>query len=139
MSVLREDFTAAFLNELQRGSLPELLGMEVLEITDGCVKGRMPVTSKHMAPNGYLHAASVITLADTLCGHGTVAHLPSGSRGFTTVELKSNFLGSARGGWIRGTATARHRGRTTQVWDAEVSDEQGKLIALFRCTQMVLT
>lgn len=138
MSTLRADHTPAFLNELQRGSLPDLLGLEVLEVGDGLVRGRMPVTARHLAPNGFLHAASVIALADTLCGHGTFAHLPAGARAFTTIELKSNFFGTARSGWVLGTATARHRGRTTQVWDAEVSDENGKLIAAFRCTQMIL-
>ena len=92
-----------------------------------------------MAPNGFLHAASVIALADTSCGYGCVTHLPPGASGFTTLELKSNFLGTAREGAILCRATPVHLGRTTQVWDAEVSVEGAeRKIALFRCTQMVL-
>ena len=92
-----------------------------------------------MAPNGFLHAASVIALADTSCGYGCVAHLPQGANGFTTLELKANFLGTAREGAIACRATPVHLGRTTQVWDAEVTHEGTEAkIALFRCTQMVL-
>ena len=92
-----------------------------------------------MAPNGYLHAATVIALADTSCGYGTFVNLPEGTECFTTIELKSNFLGTKREGAIRCEATLAHGGRTTQVWDATVADEEsGKPIALFRCTQMIL-
>jgi uncharacterized protein (TIGR00369 family) len=91
-----------------------------------------------MAPNGYLHAASVIALADTSCGYGCIAYLPQGASGFTTIELKANFLGTALDGAIVCRATPVHLGRTTQVWDAVVSAEGGGRIALFRCTQMVL-
>jgi uncharacterized protein (TIGR00369 family) len=92
-----------------------------------------------MAPNGFLHAASVIALADTACGYGCVSSLPPGATGFTTVELKSNFMGTARAGDTLGCrARLVHGGRSTQVWDAEVTDEAGKTLALFRCTQMVL-
>ena len=138
MSQLRPQFTAEVFNRTQIGSLPHLLGLEVLEVSEGAMKGRMEVTRQHLAPNGFLHAASVIALADTLAGYATVAHLPEGAKGFTTIELKSNFLGTALKGWIFCTATSRHRGRTTQVWDAEVTDESGKLLALFRCSQMIL-
>jgi uncharacterized protein (TIGR00369 family) len=100
---------------------------------------RLPVRPELLAPNGFLHAASVIALADTAAGYGCVASLPEGATGFTTVELKSNFLGTALDGVISATATLVHGGRTTQVWDAVVtSEETGKRIALFRCTQLVL-
>ena len=92
-----------------------------------------------MAPNGFLHAASIIALADTACGYGCIAHLPPGAENFTTVELKTNFLGTARSGTIACIASPSHLGNTTQVWDAVVSDrDTGRKIALFRCTQLVL-
>jgi len=92
-----------------------------------------------MAPNGYLHAGTVVTLADTSAGYGCVANLPPGATGFTTIELKSNHLGTARDGTIECRATAAHLGKTTQVWDSIVTHrETGRTIALFRCTQMVL-
>ena len=100
----------------------------------------MTVAKHHMAPNGFLHAASVIALADSACGYGCVVSLPDGASGFTTIELKSNFLGTVReGGGVACEATLVHGGRNTQVWDATVTAEAtGKTIALFRCTQMVL-
>ncbi len=135
----RPELTAEVFNGRSRGHLPELLGLEILRISPEAVDSRLPVRRDVMAPNGYLHAATVIALADTSCGYGCVAHLPEGASGFTTVELKANFVGTARDGAIRCRATPVHLGRTTQVWDAEVTAEaSGAKIALFRCTQMVL-
>jgi uncharacterized protein (TIGR00369 family) len=125
----------------ERGTdnLPGLLGLVVTAIGPDRAEGRLAVGPQHLAPNGYLHAASVIALADTLAGYGCVVSLPEGATGFTTIELKSNFLGTARGGAIVATLTLAHGGRTTQVWDGTVTDEgSGRTIALFRCTQMVL-
>jgi uncharacterized protein (TIGR00369 family) len=97
------------------------------------------VRKLHFAPNDFLHAASVVALADTTCGYATIAHLPKGALSFTTIELKSNFLGTVKEGTIACLATAQHLGRNTQVWDAVVTDEAtGRRIALFRCTQLVL-
>ena len=121
------------------GYLPGLVGIEFGDIAPGRVTSRLVVRQELMAPNGYLHAATVIALADTSSGYGTVASLPEGARGFTTIELKSNFLGTVREGAIACEATLTHGGRTTQVWDARITDEAtGRVIALFRCTQLLL-
>src|SRR3954468_5398435 len=129
-----EDF-----NRRSVGHLPGVLGVEIVTLTPEAVESRLEVRREVMAPNGFLHAASVIALADTSCGYGCVANLPQGASGFTTIELKANFLGTARDGAIRCRATPVHLGRTTQVWDAVVSAEGSeKKIALFRCTQAVL-
>ena len=131
--------TPEYFNGFGKGHLPGLVGVEILTITPEAVASRMPVRRGVMAPNGFLHAASVIALADTCCGYGCIAQLPKGASGFTTVELKANFLGTARDGAILCRATPVHLGRTTQVWDALVTVEgTGAKIALFRCTQMVL-
>ena len=126
------------VNSRQIGTLSGLLGVEITSIDHEGVRARMPIKPHHLAPNGYLHAASVVMLADTCCGHGCRANLPEGAKNFTTIELKSNHLGTAREGEIACHATALHLGRATQVWDATVTDANGKTIALFRCTQMVL-
>jgi 1,4-dihydroxy-2-naphthoyl-CoA hydrolase len=121
------------------GYLPGLIGIEVGEVARGHVTSRLAIRQELLAPNGYLHAATVIALADTSCGYGTVVALPDGARGFTTVELKSNFLGTVLEGAIACEATLVHGGRTTQVWDARVTDEAtARVIALFRCTQLLL-
>jgi uncharacterized protein (TIGR00369 family) len=121
------------------GYLPGLVGIEFLDVTRGRATSRLTVRQELLAPNGYLHAATVIALADSSCGYGTVASLPEGARGFTTIELKSNFLGTVLEGRVACEATMTHGGRTTQVWDARVTAEAtGKIIALFRCTQILL-
>lgn len=133
-STTHEDF-----NGFGRDYLPGTLGVEIVTASAEKVESRMKVEKRLLAPNGYLHAASVIALADTSCGYGCVAALPEGASGFTTIELKSNFLGTTREGAILCRATPAHRGRTTQVWDAEVIVEgAGTRIAQFRCTQMIL-
>jgi 1,4-dihydroxy-2-naphthoyl-CoA hydrolase len=134
-----ENATAAFWNNRSTGRLPGLIGVEVVRLAEGCIEGRLQVRPELWAPNGFLHAGTVVGFADTLCGYGCVANLPDGASGFTTVEVKSNFIGTATEGTLIRTATMAHGGRTTQVWDAPVvHQESGKTIALFRCTQMVL-
>ena len=127
------------LTERQKGHLPDHMGLEWLEARSGYVRGRFDVKPHHMAPNGFLHAASVIALADSSCGYGCVVSKPEDAIGFTTIELKSNFLGTAREGGVACEAKLVHGGRVTQVWDALVTNENtGKAMALFRCTQMIL-
>lgn len=131
--------TREYFNRFGQGHLPGHLGVEIVTVSPKTVESRMVVRPEVMAPNGFLHAASVIALADTSCGYGCLATLPEGAKGFTTIELKANFLGTAREGAIACRATPVHLGRTTQVWDAVVTNEaSGARIALFRCTQMVL-
>jgi len=127
------------LNARGQGTLPGLIGIEFISIEPGRLTSRLTLRPELLAPNGYLHAATIIALADTTCGYGTFTDLPSGAQNFTTIELKSNFLGTAREGVIACVGTCAHSGRTTQVWDATVTDEaSGKTIALFRCTQLIL-
>ncbi len=131
---------AAYIDKLKqagRGTLPEHLGFELLSASEGCITAAFDIHPHHLAPNGFLHAASIIMLADSCCGFGCMVHLPEGAQSFTTIEIKSNHLGTAREGRVECEAKPVHRGRTTQVWDATVT-AAGKTIALFRCTQMIL-
>jgi 1,4-dihydroxy-2-naphthoyl-CoA hydrolase len=136
---MRPILDAESFNQRGTGYLPELLGIKVTAIDKNMLQAELSVEKRHLAPNGYLHAGTVVTLADTACGYACVANLPEGATSFTTIELKSNFLGTAREGVIECEATAVHTGRNTQVWDALVKHrDTGKLIATFRCTQMIL-
>lgn len=139
MSRYRPEFDSAYFNARSQGCLPGLLGVRIVEIGQGRVLAALDIRKELFAPNGFLHAGTVVTLADTACGYGCIAHLPEGAKGFTTIELKSNHLGTALEGTIEADVTAAHLGRSTQVWDATVRRQgDGKTIALFRCTQMVL-
>lgn len=131
--------TAEQLTRVGEGHLPAHLGFVVTDVSEGRLTAHIAVEPHHMAPNGYLHAATLVALADTAAGYGCRTVLPEGATGFTTMELKTNFLGTARDGVIECVATAAHMGRTTQVWDAVVTHrETGRTLALFRCTQMIL-
>lgn len=127
------------LDRLSTGHLPGYLGVEITAAEPGALRSRLPLARHHLAANGYLHAATVVALADTSCGYGCQVSLPEGASGFTTAELKSNFMATATRGAIACRAWLVHGGRTTQVWDAEVTDEDsGRTLALFRCTQVIL-
>lgn len=126
-------------NQVGAGNLPGHLGIVITGVEGGEIHAELAVRPELMAPNGFLHAGSVVTLADTCAGYGCMANLPRGASGFTTVELKSNHMGTAREGMVTCVARPVHLGRTTQVWDAVVTHkDSGKTLALFRCTQMVL-
>ena len=136
---LRTEFTLENANRRGDGCLPGLLGLRFTAIDEGRLDAELDIRPELLAPNGYLHAATVVGLADTACGYACLAHLPEGAQNFTTVELKSNFLGTAREGTIAAVARAAHLGATTHVWDATVTRKaDGRTIALFRCTQMIL-
>ena len=135
---LRPDRDAAFLNQIGEGTLPGYLGVVITGLQPGVVRAELPVRPELLAPNRFLHAGAVVTLADTATGYGCFAHLPEAAIGFTTLELKANFLRTTRDGVLRCEARALHMGRTTHVWDASVSDGEGAPIAVFRCTQLVL-
>ena len=131
--------TVAEWNERGRDNLGGHLGIEILEVEADTVRARMPVQRKLTAWGNFLHAGAVVSLADTCCGYATVRNLPEDAKGFTTLELKSNFLGTALEGDVTCVARPVHRGRTTHVWDAEVrAEKSGKTIAFFRCTQVIL-
>jgi uncharacterized protein (TIGR00369 family) len=132
-------FDLEHYNKLGTGHFPGLIGFTVTKIEKGAVWAHMTVRQELMAPNGYLHAGSIVTLADTACGYGCRTALPEGATGFTTIELKSNFMGTAHDGVVECEAKLLHGGRSTQVWDALIRHrETAKMMASFRCTQMIL-
>ncbi len=131
--------TAEQFNRNAKHGLARHLGIIAQDIRHGYARMRLTVGPHVMAGNGYLHAGSVVTLADTCSGLGCMSSFPDGVENFTTIELKSNFLGTCREGDIEAVATLLHGGRTTQVWDCAVKDVgRDRLIAQFRCTQMLL-
>ena len=131
-----------FLNGQGRGYMAARLGILATSAVAEpmpCVTVQMKIRRGHLAPHGYLHGGAIIALADTACGYGCWASLPASASGFLTIESKSNHIGASQRGTLECTARARHVGRTTQVWDAEVMElESSKVIAMFRCTQLIL-
>lgn len=134
MSELRDS-----LQKAMEGRLPGLFGVEILDVAYGRVDARLELRPEHLAPNDFIHAATVIAIADSCAGMGCIATLPEEAGGFTTIELKTNFLGTAREGALRCEARMVHGGRRTQVWDSTVRRENDdRVVALFRCTQFIL-
>ena len=128
-----------YFNKISKGHFPELLGIKITHLEEGHMEAEMTVQKAFFAPNGFLHAGSIVTLADTLAGYAAMAHLPENGKSFTTLEFKSNFVRAIREGTLKAECTAEHLGRTTQVWRVEVLDgASGKKVALFSCTQLVL-
>jgi uncharacterized protein (TIGR00369 family) len=133
------ELTLAQLQEMGSSGFPGLLGIDFRAAGDGYCHARLELEEKHMAPNGYLHAGTVVGFADSACGYGCILNLPEGATGFTTIELKTNFLRTAQPGTaLEADAKLVHGGRTTQLWDATVSDPEGRTLALFRATQLML-
>ena len=133
------ELTLAQLQEMGSFGFPGLLGIDFQEAGEGYVRAQLELEERHMAPNGYLHAGTVVGFADSACGYGCLLNLAEGATGFTTVELKTNFLRSAQAGaTIEAEAKLVHGGRTTQFWDATVSGPDGRAMALFRATQLML-
>jgi uncharacterized protein (TIGR00369 family) len=131
--------TADDFNALGKNRLPGLIGIEIVAASDKGIEGTLEIRPSLLAPNGYLHGGTIIAMADTCCGYGAFATLPEGATGFTTIELKTSFLGTMREGLLRCVATPCHLGRSTQVWDATVAgDGAERPIARFSCTQLIL-
>ena len=131
-------FTPSRLNKRATGTLIEYMGVTIQNIKDGFLEATMLINSNLMAPNGFIHAASIVALADSSCGCATMAHLPLAMSNFATIELKSNHLATASNGALICQAKIEHFGKRTQVWDATVNHkETNRKIALFRCTQML--
>ncbi len=127
------------LNKANEGKLPGWLGLEVTTVQDGLVEGRFAARTELIAHTGYLLAGALLSVADILCAYGVSTVWPEGASGFTTAEVKCNFVGTVRDGDVLCRARLLHGGRTTQVWDAEMTNAQtGKLMAAFRCTQIIL-
>lgn len=131
--------TPDYFNKVSKGFFPGLVGVKITQVEQGKLKAKMKVEKSFFAPNGFLHAGSIVTFADSVAGYATIAHLPENGKSFTTLELKSNFLRAARDGYLECECVSEHLGRTTQVWRVIVLHaETQKKIAVFSCTQLIL-
>ena len=126
-------------NEFGKDRLPGLVGLEITHVSENRIEATLEIRPELLAPNGYLHGGTVVTMADSCCGYGTFATLPAGATGFTTIELRTSFLGTLRAGTLQCTAAPVHLGRSTQVWDATITGNgSDRPIARFGCTQLIL-
>ncbi len=137
--MFHKSMTPDFFNKFSEGTFPGLVGVRITRVEEGCLTAEMPIKAALFAPNEFLHAGSIITFADTVAGYSVIAHLPEKAKSFTTIELKSNFMGAAREGVLECESSIEHIGRTTHVWRVEVRHQASqKKIAIFSCTQLIL-
>ena len=129
--------TPELSRQMLPGTFPGNLDIELTEITDEHVRGRMLVDKRHLHPMGYVHGGAWVAFADTVAAWGTMRHLPEG-KGFTTVELKVNVLASAQDGdELTALGEPLHVGSRTHVWQVQVFRGE-RLAANFICTQIVI-
>jgi len=131
--------TPKYCNDLAKNTYAGFMGIVFTTVEQGRLVAEMPIKKEFLAVNGFLHAGSIISLADTAAGFAAQTHLPENAKSFTTIELKTNFLRTAKEGVLECECVAEHLGRTTMVWRAIVSHkETGKRLAIFSSTQLVL-
>ena len=129
---------AATIQERMKGLLPDLLGIQLSEVSQERVLATLAVRQQLCTVGDALHGGAIMAFADTLGAVGTFMNLPAGHR-TTTIESKTNFIGGAPlGSRVRGESTPLHRGRTTMVWQTRITSEAGKLVAIVTQTQMVI-
>ncbi len=137
MAATNRAITEQLSAERLAGTFPGDLGVEVVEITDERIRGRMRVDRRHLHPMGYVHGGAWVAFADTVAAWGTLRHLPEGRR-FTPVELKINVLAAAGDGdELTAIGEPLHVGSRTHVWQVRVFRGE-RLAANFVCTQIVL-
>jgi uncharacterized protein (TIGR00369 family) len=124
--------------ERLKGILPDLLGIQLVEVTPDRVLATLKVRPELCTTGKILHGGTIMAFADTLGAIGTVVNMPQGY-GTATIESKTNFVGgAAEGSTVTGETTPVHKGRSTQVWQTRITGAEGKLVALVTQTQIVM-
>ncbi|MDB5752700.1 MAG: putative esterase [Ramlibacter sp.] len=136
--IWKQEITVQALTALHRGTAPEYLGMEFLEVGDDFIRGRIPVDARTRQPYGVIHGGVSVVLAETLGSCGAVYCCPPGFRA-VGLDINANHLRGASSGWVTGTARPVHVGRSTQVWQIDLHNDAGELTCVSRLTMAVLT
>ncbi len=136
MSIWNRDFTLEALNQGLKNTLCEHLGMKVTAIHDDGVTGTMPVDRRTVQPMGLLHGGSSVALAESL---GSMAANMACAPGSYCVglDINANHVRSVKSGLVTGRACAIHLGRSTQIWEINITNESGKLVCVSRLTMAV--
>lgn len=125
------------LTHIHRGTAPERLGMEFLEVGDDYIKARIPVDERTRQPYGILHGGVSVVLAETVGSCGAASAAPPGHRA-VGLDINANHIRATSQGWVTGTARPVHIGRTTHVWQIEMTNDQGQLTCVSRLTMAIL-
>ena len=135
---ISSDEIVAMINSTREGSVWEILDIKLVSAEKDRVVATMPIGPHHLQQVGYLHGGISITLAESIASLGTVLNIDASKQMAFGLEINANHLRPKRDGQLTGVATPIHRGRTTQVWDVQITDENDKLICVSRCTIAVV-
>ena len=126
------------LEALPTRGLADLLGIEIVELTPKRVVARMPVDERTRQPFGILHGGASVALAETVASLGAVMNVDLERSSAVGLEINANHIRAKREGVVRATATPFHVGRSTQVWDVRIVDEEERPVCISRCTLAVV-
>ncbi len=126
------------INEFNRNTLVEHLGMRVTEVGDDFVRGTMPVDARTHQPFGLLHGGASVALAESLGSMAANLTLDTRSEMAVGLDINANHIRAVSSGLVTGTARVVHRGRTTQVWEIRIEDEAQRLVCISRLTMAVI-
>ncbi len=135
---ISSDDIVAMINSTREGSVWEMLDITLVLAEKDRVVATMPIGPNHRQQVGYLHGGISITLAESIASLGTVLNIDASKQMAFGLEINANHLRPKRDGQLTGVATPIHRGRTTHVWDVQITDENDKLICVSRCTIAVV-
>lgn len=137
MRIWQQPLSVDILNAINEDTVVRRLGIEFLEVGDDFLRARVPVNAHTRQPYGLLHGGVSVVLAETLGSCGAAFSVPEG-RTVVGLDINANHLRSVRSGWVNGITRPIHRGRSTHVWQIDLSDEQGRPVCVSRLTLAVL-
>jgi 1,4-dihydroxy-2-naphthoyl-CoA hydrolase len=137
MAIWKRPISIAQLTEIHKGTAPEHLGMEFLEVGDDFIRARIPVDARTRQPYGLLHGGVSVVLAETLGSCGAIYCCEPGMR-VVGLDINANHIRGATAGWVTGITKPVHVGRSTQVWAIELFDDAGRMTCVSRITMAVL-
>jgi 1,4-dihydroxy-2-naphthoyl-CoA hydrolase len=137
MRIWKKPVSVEELHAIHKGTAPEHIGMEFLEVGDDFIRGRIPVDKRTMQPYGLLHGGVSVVLAETLGSCGAAYSCPEGYRA-VGLDINANHIKGATSGWVTGITRPVHVGRTTQVWQIDMTNDAGELTCVSRITMAVL-
>lgn len=137
MAIWQKTISLDLLNQGSLNTAISRLGIEFTEVGDDFLRGRVPVDERTVQPYGLLHGGVSVVLAETLGSSGAYYAAPEGHRA-VGLDINANHLRAATGGWVTGTARPVHRGRTTHVWQIDMTNDAGELTCVSRLTMTIL-
>lgn len=136
--MLRQDLSLEQLNAMNRNTIMEVIGIEYTALSERSISARMPVDHRTHQPVGLLHGGATAVLAETLGSMGSTLIVDPKEFNITGIEINANHLKGLRSGYVYGTATIVHAGRSMHVWNIEVKNEEEQMVAVCRLTVLVI-